>query len=163
SAASRRMRWAISADCTGDPPGELMASATAFAPGKAKARASKGATVSIDSPRRPSTAPAAITPESRTTGTAGPRRRRFLNQSNMARTVATRRLEGKRLATPQYRLGLVGVAAVGPVQDQRRTLLSVGLVGAARPDQHALGGRQRLHRQITPTQPLEMGGDLVQA
>ena len=32
------MRWPISADCTGEPPGELIASATALAPRVSKAR-----------------------------------------------------------------------------------------------------------------------------
>ena len=38
------MRWAISADCTGEPPGELIASATALAPRVLEGRASSGAT-----------------------------------------------------------------------------------------------------------------------
>src|SRR5258708_38098304 len=155
------MRWAISADCTGEPPGELMASATALAPGRLKARASSGATDWMDSPRDPNRPPAAaITPERRTTGTAGPRRRRFLNQSNMAGTVAMRRLEGKRLAVPQYRLCLVGIAAIGPMKHQGRRVASVGPVGAARPHQHALGGHQPLHRELAPAQAREVGGDL---
>ena len=40
------MRWAISADCAGEPPGELIASATALAPRMSKARLSSGATAS---------------------------------------------------------------------------------------------------------------------
>src|SRR5260221_3580830 len=122
------MRWAISADWTGEPPGELMASATALAPRRPKARASKGAVDSIDRPREPSRPPAAMTPESRTTGTAGPRRKRFLNQPNMAGTVAVRRLEGKPVAVPQYRLGVVAIAAVGPMQDEGRCVAPGRLV-----------------------------------
>src|SRR5260370_37325856 len=117
------MRWAISADCTGEPAGELMASATALAPCRPKARASSGATDSMDSPRDPRRPPAAITPDKRTTGTAGPRRRRLLNQSNMAGTVAVRRLEGKPPGMPQYRLGFGGIAAVRPVQEERVLVL----------------------------------------
>ena len=73
SAACRRMRWAISADCTGEPPGELSDSATALAPRVSNARFSKGATDSIDRLRPPSRPPEAMTPERRTTGTTGPR------------------------------------------------------------------------------------------
>src|SRR5258708_5072280 len=155
------MRWAISADCTGEPPGELMASATALAPGRLKARAGSGATDSMDRPRDPNRPPAAaITPERRTTGTAGPRRRRFLNQSNMAGTVAMRRLEGKRLAVPQYRLCLVGIAAIGPMKHQRRRVASVGPVGAARPHPHALGRGAPLLRGGAPPPPPHAAGGL---
>ena len=36
------MRRAISADCTGEPPGELISSATAFSRGSLKARSMAG-------------------------------------------------------------------------------------------------------------------------
>ena len=90
SAASRRMRVAIRADCTGDPPGELIASATALAPLVPKALFSSEETASRERPRAPNRLPAAITPERRTTGTMGVRRRRFVIQLNMPGTVAAR-------------------------------------------------------------------------
>src|SRR3954466_4365504 len=114
------MRWAISADCTGEPPGELMASATALAWRVLKARASSGAVVSIDRPRGPSRLPEAMTPFRRTTGTTGPRRQRFRNHSNMAGAVAARSLEVQRSGVAQDRLGLLGVAAFGRMQGERR-------------------------------------------
>ena len=62
----RKMRW----DCAADPPGELITSATAFAPGIEKARSSIGATFAMARPaRRGITAPMA--PDRRTTGTTG--------------------------------------------------------------------------------------------
>ena len=70
SSASARMRRKIRCDCAADPPGELMTIATAAASRVAKARSSAGATAAIESPCRSGiTAP--ITPDSRTTGTAG--------------------------------------------------------------------------------------------
>ena len=116
------MRWAISADCTGEPPGELIASATALAPRMSKARLSSGATDSMDRLRPPNRPPEAMTPDRRTTGTTGPRRKRSLNQPSMAGTVAARASEGKRRGVTQDRLGLVGVAAFRPMQHERRRL-----------------------------------------
>ena len=46
SSASRRIAPPMSDDCTGEPPGELMRSATAFTPRPLKARASSGDTPS---------------------------------------------------------------------------------------------------------------------
>src|SRR5215469_9238847 len=119
SVASRRMRWPISADCTADPPGELMASATALAPRMPKARASSGAADSTESPRAPRRLPDVMAPVRRTTGTVGPRRRRFLIHSSMAGTLAAGGLEGKRCGVTQDRLGLIGITPVGLVQDKR--------------------------------------------
>src|SRR5471030_1122922 len=130
------MRAAISADWTGEPPGELMASATALAPRWPKARASRGATDSTDRPREPSRPPEAMTPDRRTTGTTAPRRKRLLIHSNMPDTVAARRLEGKPPGVAQDRLGFVGVAAVRPMQDERRRLAAVERLGAAGADQY---------------------------
>ena len=44
------MRLKIRCDCAAEPPGELMTSATAFAPGTEKARSSMGATLAMASP-----------------------------------------------------------------------------------------------------------------
>src|SRR3954447_348496 len=70
------MRRKICRDCTGEPPGELITSATALALRVAKARSSILATPpSVMPGRNGVTAP--ITPASRTTGTiAAPRRQR---------------------------------------------------------------------------------------
>src|SRR5262249_38425382 len=66
------MRW----DCTAEPPGELIASATAEALRTENARSSERATDEMVSPGR-NGVPKPITPESRTTGTtAAPPRRR---------------------------------------------------------------------------------------
>src|SRR6056297_2807931 len=69
SSARRRMRAAISEDCAGLPPGELMASATAAGLPLRKARSTAGATALSLSP-----APrglAMMTPCRRTTATSG--------------------------------------------------------------------------------------------
>ena len=44
------MRLKIRCDCAAEPPGELMTSATAFAPGTEKARSSIGATFAMARP-----------------------------------------------------------------------------------------------------------------
>src|SRR5882724_9596186 len=76
SAASCLIRKWIWRDCTGEPPGELITSATAFAFFIEKARSSVLATPASDMPGR-SGVTAPITPDSRTTGTtATPRRSR---------------------------------------------------------------------------------------
>src|ERR1700744_3480080 len=70
------MRKKIWRDCTGEPPGELITSATALAFLVANARSSVRAMPASDIPGR-SGVTAPITPDSRTTGTtAVPRRRR---------------------------------------------------------------------------------------
>ena len=71
------MRWNTRCDCTAEPPGELISSATARARGQAKARSSGFATDASVSPGR-SGVENPMTPESRTTGTTGmsPRKRR---------------------------------------------------------------------------------------
>src|ERR1700752_1156421 len=77
SAESWRMRWNARCDCTADPPGELISSATARARGHANARSSGFATEASVRPGR-SGVEKPITPLSRTTGTVGvsPRKRR---------------------------------------------------------------------------------------
>jgi len=66
------MRSAISALCVGDPPGELIASATACTPSAVKARLNDPSTVSVLSCGRPNpTTLEAITPCNRTTATTG--------------------------------------------------------------------------------------------
>ena len=64
------MRVKIRCDCTGEPPGELIRSATAFALRSAKARSSGRATIASVSPGR-SGVEKPMTPDSRTTGTTG--------------------------------------------------------------------------------------------
>src|ERR1700722_473802 len=69
------MRKYIWRDCTGEPPGELITSATALAFLVAKARSSILATPASDMPGR-SGVTAPITPDNRTTGTTALARRR---------------------------------------------------------------------------------------
>ena len=64
------MRFWINADCTGEPPGELIASATALSPPTLNARAMTGASDSSDSPRRRGPNDP-ITPDSGMTATVG--------------------------------------------------------------------------------------------
>ena len=72
-------RW-IRCDCTGEPPGELISSATALARRIVNARSSGRATLASVSPGR-SGVERPIAPDSRTTGTtAPPPRRRFGSQ-----------------------------------------------------------------------------------
>ena len=73
----------------------------------------------MERPRLPSIPPEAMTPERRTTGTIGPRRKRFFNQLNMAGTVAVGSSEGKGSGVAQHRFRFVGIAAVRPVQHER--------------------------------------------
>ena len=82
-------RW-IRCDCTGEPPGELIASATAFAPRVVKAFSSGRAVLASVSPGR-SGVESPIVPESRTTGTTAlPPRRRLGSQGRTAsRTLAS--------------------------------------------------------------------------
>src|SRR5260370_6616295 len=110
SSASRRMRWPISADCAGDPPGELIASATALAPRVSKARLSNGETDSTDRLRPLKRPLEAMTPDRRTTGTTGPRRKRAFNQPSMAGTVAPPASQGKPHAVTHDRLPRLAVA-----------------------------------------------------
>src|SRR5260370_36132098 len=126
------MRWAISADCAGEPPGELIASATALAPRVSKARLSNGDADSTDRLGPLKRPLEAMTPDRRTTGTTGPRRKRSFNQPSMAGTVAAPASEGKRHGVTQDRLGRVAVATLGPVQHQRGRLDA--LQGAGLPD-----------------------------
>src|SRR4029453_2543254 len=72
SLASARIRAAINADCTGEPPGELIESATALAPRTLNARSRAGLMPFSDRPMPRSDGPP-ITPDSRTTGTTGTR------------------------------------------------------------------------------------------
>ena len=60
-------------------------------------------------------------------------------------------------------LGLVGVAAVRPMQRERRRVVSRWPVGATGAHQDAGRGRQALHRDVAPAQAAEMAKDLVQA
>src|SRR5215211_1791141 len=157
------MRWPIKADCTGEPPGELTASATALAPRMSKARLSSGATLSIERPRLPKRPPEAMTPDSRTTGTTGPRRKRSFNQPSMTGNVPAATSEGKRAGVAQDGLGLVGVPSVRTMQRERRRIVPRRPVGAAGAQQDARCGRQALHRDVAPAQSAEMPQDLVQA
>src|SRR5918993_5408587 len=163
SAASRRMRWPIKADCTGEPPGELMASATALAPRMSKARLSSGATLSMERPRLPKRPPEAMTPDSRTTGTTGPRRKRSFNQPSMGGNVPAATSEGKRASVAQDGLGLVGVSAAWPMQREGWRVVPRQPVGPAGAHQDACRGGQALHRDVAPPQAAEMAEDLVQA
>src|SRR5688572_4812973 len=156
------MRWPIKADCTGEPPGELMASATALAPRMSKARLSSGATLSIEIPRLPKRPPEAMTPDRRTTGTTGPRRKRSFNQLSMTGNVPAATSEGKRAGVAQDGLGLVGVAAARPMQREGRRVVPCRPVGAAGAHQDACRGRQALHRDVPPAQVAKMAKDLVQ-
>ena len=70
SSAKARMRLKIRCDCAAEPPGELMTSATALAPGTEKARSRSGATLDMATPVRSGiTAP--MGPDSRNTGMMG--------------------------------------------------------------------------------------------
>src|SRR5882757_10889404 len=162
SSASRRMRWPISADCAGDPPGELIASAIALAPRVSKARLSNGETDSTDRLRPLKRPLEAMTPDRRTTGTTGPRRKRSFNQPSMAGTVAAPASEGKRRGVTQDRLGRVGVAALRPVQHQRRRFDALQGGGAAGSYQYTRRWRQALEGDVAPAQPDQMSNDLLQ-
>src|ERR1700716_2640489 len=154
------MRWPISADCAGDPPGELIASATALAPRVSKARLSNGETDSTDRLRPLKRPLEAMTPDRRTTGTTGPRRKRSFNQPSMAGTVAAPASEGKRRGVTQDRLGRVGVAALGPVQHQRRRFDALQGGGAAGSYQHTRRWRQALDGDVAPAPPDPKSNDL---
>ena len=71
SFARARTRPAISADCTGDPPGELTCNATAWRPRTAQARSMVPASAGRLSAVRSGDGAAEIAPASRTTGTTG--------------------------------------------------------------------------------------------
>src|SRR5260370_15119057 len=94
-----------------------------------------------------------MTPDRRTTGTTGPRRKRSFNQPSMAGTVAAPASEGKRHGVTQDRLGRVTVATLGPVQHQRGRLDALEGAGQAGPDQHARRQRPVLDGYVTPAQP----------
>ncbi len=90
----------MSADCVGEPPGELITRTTAESLGMRKARSSAGATLSMESPLRAKPPRAAMTPESLTTAT----RRRLplksvisLSKMFMAEQIGT----AARAVTPQ--------------------------------------------------------------
>ena len=75
SSASRRIRAAIRLDCAGLPPGELMASATAFGLPRRKAASTSGASRASVSAGAPNRLPLPMTPSSRRTVTRSRRRR----------------------------------------------------------------------------------------
>ena len=78
SSASLRMRAAIRLDCTGEPPGELMISATAAGLPRAKARSicgAKAASFSVGLKRLPPP----MAPDRRITGTKGGFLRKGIN------------------------------------------------------------------------------------
>src|SRR5215212_7071844 len=150
------MRWPIKADCTGEPPGELIASATALAPRVLKARASSGATLSMERPRLPKRPPEAMTPDSRTTGTTGPRRKRSFNQPSMSGNVPAATSEGKRAGVAQDGLSFVGVPPVRTMQGERRRIVPHRPVGPAGAHQDAGRWRQPLHGDVAPTQSAEI-------
>ena len=89
SSANWRMRRKIRCDCAGEPPGELMISATARALRVEKARSSERATVESISPGR-SGVTTPMTPDSRTTGTTGisARKRAGTSERRRARILA---------------------------------------------------------------------------
>ena len=102
SAESWRMRRKIRCDCDGEPPGELMISATARALRTEKARSSERATVDSMMPGL-SGVTTPITPDKRTTGTAG--------MSGRKRAGRT----GRRTSSTGFRIsgiGLVGALAM---------------------------------------------------
>ena len=66
------MRLKIRCDCTGEPPGELITTATVGSLDRAKAFSIGPATVDSDKPGR-SGVTMPIGPEKRSTGTTGPR------------------------------------------------------------------------------------------
>src|ERR1700738_2900739 len=157
------MRWAISADRAGEPPGELIASATALAPRVSKARLSNGETDSTDRLRPLKRPLEAMTPDRRSNGTHGPRRKRSFNQPSMAGTVAAPASEGKRRGVTQDRLGHLGVAALRPVQHQRWRLDALQGAGPAGSYQHARRRRQALDGDVAPAQPDPGSPDLLQS
>ncbi len=67
------MRAAISEDWTGEPPGELMASATAAGRLRRKARSSTGARTASERPAPAARPTAPMVPVRRTTATTGRR------------------------------------------------------------------------------------------
>ena len=70
------MRAAIRLDCAGLPPGELIASATAFGLPRRNAASISGARPASVSAGAPKRTPLPITPSSRSTETRGRRRRK---------------------------------------------------------------------------------------
>ena len=81
------MRLTMSADCTGEPPGELIASATAFKPLGRKARSIMPARPRDVSPRRSGPAWPMMPDRRRTVTTGGERNG---NMGGNGRTVAAR-------------------------------------------------------------------------
>ena len=69
------MRAAIRLDCAGEPPGELIASATAFGRPRRNAASTSGASPESVSAGPPKRAPGPITPSRRSTVTRSRRRR----------------------------------------------------------------------------------------
>src|SRR5215472_16651529 len=107
------MRW----DCTAEPPGELIASATAEALRTEKARSSGRATDEMVSPGRKGVE-TPITPESRTTGTtAAPPRRRA---GNRGRRRSNSRCKVSRMGEDIGPNGL-GLKRYRRTEDRRRT------------------------------------------
>src|SRR4029453_15731732 len=116
------MRWPIKADCTGEPPGELIESAPALAPRVSKARLKSGATLSMESPRLPKRPLEAMTPDRRTTGTTGPRRKRSFNKVSRGGMFPAAPSEGKRAGVAQDGFGFVSVTAARAMQGEGRCL-----------------------------------------
>ena len=93
SSASCRMRRKIRCDCAGEPPGELIDSATARALRRPKARSSVRAAVASISPGR-SGVDTPITPVSRTTGTTGMSERKRAGNSGRRKSNTPCRRSG---------------------------------------------------------------------
>src|SRR5919106_6077427 len=141
SPASARMRPAIKADCTGEPPGLLIVSATALAPRTLNARSSAGLRLWSDRPRPRNGAPP-ITPDSLTTGTTGPRRRNAGHHrqcQGLSRGIVAPlgQVEGDAITEHAFRYR--GEAAVRAVQNQTRGEPQRSSSAFAGLDQHALG------------------------
>src|SRR5918996_3509010 len=122
SLASARIRAAINADCTGEPPGELIASATALAPRTLNARSRAGLTAVSDKPTPRSDGPP-ITPARRTTGTTGTRGRNPGHQGHsqgLSSIILPPIAQIERPALAQYVLQPRAEAAALVVQRQTR-------------------------------------------
>src|SRR5262249_50311479 len=103
-------------DCTAEPPGELIASATAEALRSENARSSERATDEMVSPGR-SGVEKPITPDIRTTGTtAAPPRRRA---GSSGRRLSSSRLKVSRMGEDIGRNGL-GLKRYRTTEDRRR-------------------------------------------
>src|SRR5262245_26556111 len=112
------MRLAISEDCTAEPPGELMASATAVTPPTEKLRSSVRARPLSDRPLRQGPS-GPMTPTSRSTATTGTPRARAIGSQSRTRFISRcLRLQDQPDAVAQDHLGRRRVAAIGLVQDE---------------------------------------------